>query len=99
MPLNNSDDAPVRQLTKSEGGAWSPTWSPDGKWITYVSWGKGEGHLWKIRADGKGKPLQGGNHAIYTPVAFLVASPEIDLELVCEAVRSTICPRLRVLKD
>ncbi len=38
-----------------------PSWSPDGRWITYVTWGAGNntdgGHIWKVRANG-GRPAQ-----------------------------------------
>ncbi|PHZ84783.1 amidohydrolase family protein [Paremcibacter congregatus] len=36
-----------------------PAWSPDGRWITYVSWSVTQGgHIWKLRADGSGTPIQ-----------------------------------------
>lgn len=35
-----------------------PAWSPDGKWIAFVTWEDGDrGHVWKISADG-GKPIR-----------------------------------------
>jgi dipeptidyl aminopeptidase/acylaminoacyl peptidase len=35
-----------------------PAWSPDGRWIAFVSWKDGElGSVWKISADG-GKPIR-----------------------------------------
>ncbi len=33
-----------------------PSWSPDGRWITYDSWSAQGGHLWKVRSDGSGEP-------------------------------------------
>lgn len=34
----------------------TPAWSPDGRWIAYVTWEDGVGgHVWKVRADG-GQP-------------------------------------------
>ena len=33
-----------------------PTWSPDGRWIAYVTWGTDGGHIVKTRADGLGDP-------------------------------------------
>jgi fructose-1,6-bisphosphatase/inositol monophosphatase family enzyme len=41
--------------------------------------------------DAQGAPLAGANHAIFTPVAFIVARPEV-VDTVIEAIRATICP-------
>lgn len=39
-------------------GQFKPTYSPDGKWILYVSWDDNEGgHLWKVPVNG-GIPIQ-----------------------------------------
>ena len=47
---------PVR-LTKVENPReYQPSWSPDGKWIAYVTWSTEGGHIWKIRSDGSGTP-------------------------------------------
>lgn len=43
----------------SDGGrAFHPAWSPDGKEIAYVSWSSSGGHLWRVRANGRGSPQQ-----------------------------------------
>lgn len=44
-----------------------------------------------IVTDSQGRLLQGGNHEIYTPIAFVVARPELE-DLVVEAIRTTVCP-------
>jgi dipeptidyl aminopeptidase/acylaminoacyl peptidase len=31
------DDGQIRQLVSGEGEQWLPSWSPDGKWLAYVS--------------------------------------------------------------
>lgn len=33
-----------------------PAWSPDGRWIAYVTWNEDGGHIYKARADGRGNP-------------------------------------------
>ncbi|MEZ4700379.1 MAG: amidohydrolase family protein [Rhodothermales bacterium] len=35
-----------------------PAWSPDGRWIAYVSWEGMGGHVYKMRADGQGQPVK-----------------------------------------
>jgi len=52
-----------RRLTKDDASLpkreYGPTWSPDGKWIAYVSWSDAEGgHLWKSPAAGGGAPAK-----------------------------------------
>ena len=47
-----------RRLTSSEAlGEFSPSWSPDGRYIAYTTWSEGEGgDVYRVRADGQGKP-------------------------------------------
>jgi len=50
------DGAP-RALTDTTFTAHQPTWSPDGRWVAYVTARSAEGgHLWRVRADGGGRP-------------------------------------------
>ncbi len=35
-----------------------PSWSPDGKWLAYVSWSPEGGHVWKRAGDGSGQPTR-----------------------------------------
>jgi Tol biopolymer transport system component len=45
-----------RRVTRDSVHEQVPTWSPDGEWVAYVSWGDKGGGVYRARADGKGKP-------------------------------------------
>ncbi|MGH3800399.1 MAG: hypothetical protein ACRDTD_09760, partial [Pseudonocardiaceae bacterium] len=45
-------------LTRDNMTEQQPAWSPDGRWLAYVSWTSAGGHLYKVRANGSGKPQQ-----------------------------------------
>ncbi len=49
-------DGTPRRLTDMEITEAQPTWSPDGRWIAYVTWSEDGGHIYKVRADGRGSP-------------------------------------------
>ena len=36
--------------------AFHPTFSPDGRQVAFVSWGDEGGHIWRMRANGRGQP-------------------------------------------
>ena len=63
---------PRRLLPASTEHAFKPTWSPDGQWIAYVSWSpEGKGHIWKVRADGRGEPQRLTKvSAFYSDITF-----------------------------
>lgn len=44
-----------KRLTTSNDGEHSPAWSPDGRYIAYVSWTEDGGDIWRIAPDG-GRP-------------------------------------------
>jgi hypothetical protein len=46
-----------RQLLSDETHQFQPAWSPDGKWLTYVTWSNAGGQLWKVSSEG-GTPVQ-----------------------------------------
>jgi len=54
-----AEDGSPRNLTRSDGIAErTPTWSPDGKWIAYMSDETGEYELYITQSDGKGETRQ-----------------------------------------
>ena len=50
--LANSDGNHPRQLTQGEKSCDDPQWSPDGKWIAFVSGRVGKKNLWAINPGG-----------------------------------------------
>lgn len=46
-----------RRLTTTEGGEFSPVWSPDGLSIAFVAWNDSIGHIMKVKSAG-GVPLR-----------------------------------------
>ena len=59
-----------QQLATGKSTAFQPTWSPDGKWIAYVSWSSEGGQLWKIPSSG-GSPVQlSKSLAVYSNPVF-----------------------------
>ncbi len=60
-----------RLLTELEGTQAHPAWSPDGRQIAFVTWHRGEGHLYKVAATGEEAPQQLDRRAaIYHQPAF-----------------------------
>ncbi len=51
-------DGEPRRLTNMEIGEHQPTWSADGAWIAYVTWSLEGGHIYKARANGRGRPVR-----------------------------------------
>ncbi len=52
-------DGPTRNLTTSSGvHERNSKWSPDGKWIAYISDETGEDEIYIMKQDGKEKPVQ-----------------------------------------
>ncbi len=78
----------IRSLTPdgpaAEGGrAFHPAWSPDGRELAYVSWSSDGGHLWRIRANGRGRPVRISEQPGY--YSEPVWSPEGDRILALRA--------------
>ena len=49
---------PLTQFADQPGEELATAWSPDGKWIAFVTNWSGNRDIWKKRTDGSGKPIQ-----------------------------------------
>ena len=59
-----------RRLTTSDEGEHSPVWSPDGKYIAFISWTEDGGDIWRIpAAGGKAEKLTRAQ-AFYEDLAY-----------------------------
>ncbi len=47
-----------RRIAGTPEGEYHPSWSPDGQWVAYVTWGAEGGHIHKVRSDGRGQPVR-----------------------------------------
>ena len=54
-----------RALTPPETSAFHPAWSPDGRWLAWVTWSSAGGHIWRARANGRGQPQRLSEHAAF----------------------------------
>lgn len=71
------NDGEPERLTAGDAREFKPVWSPDGRWIAYVTWSiDSGGHIWRMRSNGSGRPQQLTDiTAFYTD---LVYSPDGD---------------------
>ena len=58
LHLVDLPDGKPRPLSAAGAREFHPSWSPDGKWLAYVSWSPEGGHLWKRPGDGTGEPTR-----------------------------------------
>src|SRR5437762_3391176 len=57
-----------KRISDLEGNEAEPAWSPDGRWISFVTWTRDGGRLYKVSATG-GRPVQ------LTPANAMYSSP------------------------
>jgi Tol biopolymer transport system component len=76
--MDAAKGAMPKRLTGGDAWEFKPAWSPDGRWIAYVTWSMDGGHIWKTRADGSGQPQQLTKiPAFYTDIVFSPDSTRI----------------------
>lgn len=66
------DGGEPRRLTDGDAWEFKPVWSPDGRWIAYVTWSMDNGgHIWRTRANGRGRPQRLSEFsAFYTDLVY-----------------------------
>lgn len=85
----------ARRLTASAEVEHAPDWSPDGRWLAYVTWNDSTGgDIWRVRSDGSGAPQR------LTPASafFDAVAYTLDGERIL-AVRGSKMHRMRTLED
>lgn len=66
------DGAAPEPLTPAGSNAYRPVWSPDGRWIAFVSWSAADqgGHVWRIPAEGGPAERLSQRSAFYAELAY-----------------------------
>jgi dipeptidyl aminopeptidase/acylaminoacyl peptidase len=84
-----SDGSSPLQLTAGDKSASAPAWSPDSRWIAFVTARGGKPNLWRIRVDGgEAEALTDEKGGVQSPqwspdgtrIAFLMAEPPTEDE-------------------
>ncbi len=85
----------ARRLTKGTDVEHGPVWSPDGQFISYVTWNDDDGgRIYRVRADGSGEPQRlTAVPAFYDKLAYSRDGSRLL------AVRGSKMHRLRTLED
>ena len=97
LSANGADDADTggapeeaasepRRLTDDEVGEFQPVWSPDGRWIAYVTWDDdaGDGHIRRVPAEGGNATTLTTAPAYYQQLAW---SPDGERIVAVRAAR------------
>ena len=70
--MENESGATPERLTSGDAWEFKPVWSPDNRWISYVTWSMNDGgHIWRTRSNGNGRPQQLTDiPAFYTDITY-----------------------------
>ena len=63
--MSLEEDAVPSKITRAGKNVFQPSWSRDGRYITYISWDVSGGHVWRMRANGRGRPERMTQNAGY----------------------------------
>ena len=85
----------AQRLTEGTDVEHAPIWSPDGRWVAFVTWNDSTGgHIWRTRADGSGSPERlTPTAAFFDRLAYSGDGTRIL------AVRGSKMHRMRTLED
>ena len=96
---SQADGFPVirdaRRLTEADAVEHAPTWSPDGRYVAYVTWDDSiGGDIWRVRSDGSGDPERlTPTSAFFDKIAYTQDGERLL------AVRGSRLHRMRTLED
>lgn len=85
----------IKRLTSFNHVEAQPTWSPNSQEIAFVVWDENAaGHLYKVRADGKGKPLKlTTKSAVYTSPVWHKSQRIVVFEGARQQFQNAVGPR------
>ncbi len=56
--IADATGTPRRLTTTTRAREFMPAWSPDSRWVAFVTWDENGGALWKARTDGRDAPVR-----------------------------------------
>jgi Tol biopolymer transport system component/imidazolonepropionase-like amidohydrolase len=71
--MDLTSTARPKRLTNLTTGEFMPTWSPDGRYVAFVTWSREGGHIYRVAAEG-GQPQRLTNKAAF--YTYPVYSPD-----------------------
>jgi len=76
--MDLAEGAKPTKIARAGKNVFQPSWSADGRYLTFVSWETGGGHVWRMRSDGKSKPERVSKiSSFYTEPTFTPNGREI----------------------
>ena len=56
--MDLAEGAKPTKIKRAGTNVFQPSWSNDGRYLTFVSWTSDGGHVWRMRSNGRSKPVQ-----------------------------------------
>ena len=86
-------DGTPKRLTKNEFTEAYPSWSPDGKWLAFITWEGEGGYIYKVNTEGRPKPVKLTTpSAIYQQTAWSYSNKIIFLSGAAQKYKDAYNP-------